>query len=48
MEPHSEREVTLRLALDPALFAPGARYRGQLLVRSNDDLTLDVTVDVDG
>jgi hypothetical protein len=47
MEPHSEREVTLRLALDPALFAPGARYRGQLLVRSNDDLTLDVTVDVD-
>jgi hypothetical protein len=47
MEPHSEREVTLRLALDPTLFAPGARYRGQMLVRSNEDLTLDVTVDVD-
>jgi hypothetical protein len=48
LEPRSEREVALRLMLDPALFSPGARYRGQLLVRSNEDLTLDVTVDVDG
>jgi hypothetical protein len=46
LDPHEERDVALRIPLEPAQFAPGQSYRGQVLVRSNDDLTLEVSVEV--
>jgi hypothetical protein len=47
LDPHEERDVALRIPLDPEQFAPGRSYRGQVLVRSNDDLTLEVSVEVE-
>jgi len=45
--PHTERSVTLALQLDREQFDPGRTYHGEVLVRSNDDLTLRLTIDVD-
>jgi hypothetical protein len=45
--PHGERRVELSVELDPALFAAGHRYRGEVLVRSQDEFTLRVAVEVE-
>jgi hypothetical protein len=44
---YGERAVALRLALTADLFAPGRRYRAEMLVRGNDDLVLRLVIDVD-
>jgi hypothetical protein len=46
LRPRDEQRVTLSVDLDPAMFAPG-RYRGEILVRGNDDFTLLITIDVE-
>jgi hypothetical protein len=46
--PGEEREVRLRLELDPALFVPDRQYVAQVLVRGTDELEIRLVVAVTG
>jgi hypothetical protein len=46
LEPHEERDVTVRVALDPDRFEAGRRYFAQVLVRGTEELELRLVLDV--
>jgi hypothetical protein len=44
LRPNEEQSVTLRLALDPNLFAAGQRYDGRIIVQGHDSLEIGLHI----